>query len=120
ADMRSREHAHRQVQVMDPRAFAQARRPTADRPQVSHNTLFRNRGNGTYTEIARFSGVAASDWSWCPVFLDVDLDGYEDFVLSTGHARDFQNADIAREIEEEKQRKKLTPLEQLNLRRRFP
>lgn len=119
ADMLSREHIHRQVQVMDPRAFFQARHPATGRPQVSHNTLFHNRGNGTFAEIAELSGLNASDWSWCPVFLDVDLDGYEDLLVGTGHGRDFQNADVTRQIEIEKQQRKLTSLGQLHLRRQF-
>ncbi|HXJ55901.1 MAG TPA: VCBS repeat-containing protein, partial [Verrucomicrobiae bacterium] len=120
ADMLSRRHEQRQVQVMDPMAFAQARSLASDRPQFSRNTLFRNRGDGTYAEIAQLAGVDASDWSWCPVFLDVDLDGYEDLLITTGHWRDAQHADIARELDEAKRQKRLTPLEELQLRRRFP
>ncbi|MBI3416498.1 MAG: VCBS repeat-containing protein [Verrucomicrobia bacterium] len=62
-------------------------------PQIRHNTLFLNRGDGTYAEIANFAGVDASDWSWCPVFLDVDLDGFEDLLVSNGHARDIIDFD---------------------------
>jgi hypothetical protein len=42
---------------------------------------FRNRGDGTFEEIAAYAGVTASDWSWQPVFLDVDLDGFEDMII---------------------------------------
>ncbi|TMP99082.1 MAG: hypothetical protein E6L09_10315, partial [Verrucomicrobia bacterium] len=66
------------------------------------------------------AGLEASDWSWCPAFLDVDLDGYEDLLVTTGHWRDAQNADIAREIEEAKKQKTMPALEQLRLRKRFP
>ncbi|MBI2926680.1 MAG: VCBS repeat-containing protein [Verrucomicrobia bacterium] len=120
ADMLSREHTRRQVQVMDAMAFAQFRHLAADRPQFSRNTLFRNRGNSTYAELAQLSGLDASDWSWCPVFLDVDLDGYEDLLITTGHWRDAQHADIAREIEEAKKQRPMSPVEQLRLRQRFP
>lgn len=64
-----------------------------DRPQFMRNTLYRNRGDGTYAEVANMAGVPASDWSWSPVFLDVDLDGYEDLLVTTGHARDVQDLD---------------------------
>ena len=40
--------------------------------------------------------MEASDWSWTPLFLDVDLDGYEDLLISNGQARDFQNVDMER------------------------
>ncbi len=65
-----------------------------DRPQIGRNTLFWNRGDGTYAEIANFAGVDASDWTWCVVFLDVDLDGYEDVLISNGHAYDTQDLDM--------------------------
>jgi len=120
ADMLGREHARRQVQVMDAMAFAQFRSAADNRPQFPRNTLFRNRGNGTYAEIAQFSGLEASDWSWCPAFLDVDLDGYEDLLVTTGHWRDAQHADIAREIDDAKRRTRMSPLEQLRLNKRFP
>ncbi|MBI4662645.1 MAG: VCBS repeat-containing protein [Verrucomicrobia bacterium] len=120
ADMLSRDHARRQVQVMDRMAFAQFRNTADDRPQFSRNMLFHNRGNGTYAEVAQFAGLDASDWSWCPAFLDVDLDGYEDLLITTGHWRDAQHADIARELDEAGMRKRMPPLEQLRARRRFP
>ena len=62
-------------------------------PEVFRNTLFLNRGDGTYAEIAFLSGLSATEWSWTPVFLDVDLDGYEDLLVATGNARDVLDAD---------------------------
>ncbi|HVY69596.1 MAG TPA: VCBS repeat-containing protein [Verrucomicrobiae bacterium] len=70
-----------------------------DRPQVMRNTLFRGRTDGTYEEIADFARLAASDWSWSPVFVDVDLDGYEDLLISAGHFRDVQDQDAERSIQ---------------------
>lgn len=62
---------------------------------VPRNALYWNRGDGTYAEIAWFSGVAASDWSWTPIFLDVDLDGFEDLLISNGHVHDVNDRDSA-------------------------
>jgi hypothetical protein len=120
ADMLSREHHRRQVQVLDATAFGQFRRATAGRPQVQRNTLFRNRGDGTYAEIARFAGVDASEWTWCPAFVDVDLDGYEDLLVTTGHWRDAMHVDVARELDAHIQRRPVAPREQLRMRWRFP
>ena len=64
-----------------------------NRPQIMRNTLFLNRGDGSYAEIANFGGLEASEWSWQPVFIDVDLDGYEDLLITAGHAKDVQDAD---------------------------
>src|SRR5256885_1540537 len=64
-----------------------------DRPQWQRNTLLQNRGDGTFAEIAGFAGIDASDWSWDAQFLDVDLDGYEDLLITTGHLWDVMDAD---------------------------
>lgn len=65
----------------------------SNRPQVGRNTLFWNRGDGTYAEIANHAGVAATDWSWVPAFLDVDLDGFEDLLITNGHSHDMNDLD---------------------------
>jgi enediyne biosynthesis protein E4 len=69
-----------------------------NRPQIMRNTLLVNRGDNTFAEAANFAGLSASEWSWSPVFLDVDLDGYEDVLITTGHAKDVQDIDAAIEI----------------------
>ncbi len=63
--------------------------------QVARNCLYLNRGDGTYAEIAQFAGLTASDWSWTPLFLDVDLDGYEDLLITNGNLKDMNNLDAA-------------------------
>lgn len=88
----------RYPQLRKRQGFAQAPMSAAvgaidDRPQVMRNTLFLNRHDGTFAEIACFANVAASDWSWAPVFMDVDLDGYEDLLIGAGHFRDVQDYD---------------------------
>lgn len=61
--------------------------------QMQRNTLQLNRGDGTFAEIARLAGVGASGWSWSTVFLDVDLDGWEDILIGTGHLWDQMDGD---------------------------
>ncbi len=65
-----------------------------DREEFPRNCLYWNRGDGTYAEIASYAGVAATGWSWTPLFLDVDLDGWEDLLISNGHAHDVNDRDI--------------------------
>jgi len=119
-DMLSRSHLRRMVQVMDGMAFAQYRDTLQARPQSPRNTLFIQRNNQTFSETARYSGVEASDWSWCPVFLDVDLDGYEDLLITTGHWRDAQNADVSRDLDAMIQAGNYTHAQKLAMRSRFP
>ena len=67
--------------------------PGRDRQQMQRNTLQLNRGDGTFAEIARFAGAGASGWSWSTVFLDVDLDGWEDILIGTGNRWDVMDGD---------------------------
>lgn len=62
-------------------------------PQYNKNSLYLNRGDNTFAEIATYSGIEATEWSWATHFLDVDFDGYEDLVIATGHAYDYQDID---------------------------
>ncbi len=53
--------------------------------QYSKNALQRNNGNGSsFSETALQSGVAATDWSWAPLFADFDNDGNKDLFISSG------------------------------------
>ena len=64
-----------------------------DRPQMQRNTLQRNRGDRTFAQVAEMAHVDASGWTWGSLFLDVDLDGWEDLMLATGHQWDVMHAD---------------------------
>ncbi len=63
------------------------------RAQWQRNVLLHNRGDGSFEEIASAAGVEASGWSWSALFLDVDLDGYEDLLIGNGHTWDLMDAD---------------------------
>ena len=70
-----------------------------NRPQNSRNALQRNRGDGTYADVAYASAVAATGWTWSAVFLDADLDGYEDLLVTTGNLVDTQDLDANARID---------------------
>lgn len=92
-DMLSRDPAvrHRQMMAQDPVPLPVG--AYHNRPQFMRNTLQVARADGTYAEIANYAGLAASDWAWCPLFLDVDLDGRTDVLITAGHYRDVQDWD---------------------------
>lgn len=69
-----------------------------DREDIPRNGFYRNRGDNTWEEIACFAGLAASDWSWTPIFLDVDLDGWEDLLISNGLLHDVNDKDIGMRV----------------------
>lgn len=62
-------------------------------PQFARNNLQLNNGDGTFSEIGMFAGVHATDWSWAPLFLDYDGDGYQDLFISNGIPRRMNDID---------------------------
>ncbi len=61
--------------------------------QYMQNTLQLNVGNG-FSEIANFSGVSGTDWSWGALLFDMDNDGYRDIYVSNGIYNDLTNQDF--------------------------
>ncbi len=92
-EMLSRDHEKRLRQMGTMAPSPQPLGAIDNQPQYMGNTLFMNRGDGTWAEVAEQAGVRRSDWSWSTLFLDVDLDGYEDILVSTGHHYDVQDSD---------------------------
>jgi hypothetical protein len=92
-DMLSRDH--RRVMTQMSEMHPQPRRigEISNQPQIRRNTLFHSRDDGSYAEIAHFSGVAGSEWSWGCAFVDVDLDGWEDLLVPNGFAYDMDDLD---------------------------
>jgi hypothetical protein len=119
-DMLSRQRVRRLTTAGD-------RKPTLplpgvfdNRPQYMMNTLFLNRGDGTYAEIAQLSGVAASEWSWAVAFLDVDLDGWEDMLIANGHQRAARHMDYIEQLRQLRTSRNLSPAEILESRNILP
>jgi hypothetical protein len=57
-------------------------------PQYARNTLQLNRGviggKLKFSEIGLLAGIAATDWSWAPLFADFDNDGLKDLFVTNG------------------------------------
>ena len=47
-----------------------------------------------FSEIARFSGVHATDWSWGALIFDMDNDGMKDIFVANGIAKDVTDQDF--------------------------
>ncbi|MEN1784049.1 MAG: VCBS repeat-containing protein, partial [Bacteroidota bacterium] len=62
--------------------------------QYIQNTLQLNNGNGTFSEIAYYSGVEATDWSWAGLIFDMDNDGYKDIFVTNGINHDLTDLDF--------------------------
>ena len=120
SDMLSPDHYLRHTQRLSVSRDAARPGEIAARPQDSINTLQLARGDGTFAEISQLSGVEASDWTWTPMFLDVDLDGFEDLLVSNGFERDGMNMDMAARLEAIKKGQQLSTVNQLGLRKMYP
>ena len=66
--------------------------------QYTRNQLQLNRGDGTFSEIGFYSGIAASDWSWASLWMDFDHDGQRDLFISNGIPRRLNDIDYVNYI----------------------
>jgi hypothetical protein len=62
--------------------------------QYIQNTLQLNNGNSTFSEVAYFSGVAKTDWSWAGLLFDMDNDGNRDIFITNGINHDLTDLDF--------------------------
>lgn len=62
--------------------------------QYIQNCLHLNNQNGKFSDIANYSGVAATDWSWGALMFDMDNDGWNDLYVCNGVNRDVTNLDF--------------------------
>ena len=66
--------------------------------QYMQNSLQINNGNlrdtlPDFSNISRLAGVSSTDWSWGPLFADLDNDGWKDIYISNGTRREINNRD---------------------------
>ncbi|WP_350286343.1 VCBS repeat-containing protein [uncultured Croceitalea sp.] len=62
--------------------------------QYIQNTLQLNNGNGSFSEVAYYSGVDATDWSWAGLLFDMDNDGLKDIFITNGINHDLTDLDF--------------------------
>ena len=103
-DMLARDPSRRLRQLMRDRPGLTEVERVFERPQFNRNTLFFGRADGSYVEAALWAGVAATDWTWTVAALDVDLDGYEDLLMTNGFEFDVMNQDSHNQIKDRTKR----------------
>jgi hypothetical protein len=103
-DMLAREHAKRMTQLFKDAPDPEDRERIDAWPRYGRNMLFFGRADGSFAEAAYMAGVAASDWSWCAIFIDVDLDGYEDLLVTNGFEYDVLDQDSQNELKSPQRR----------------
>lgn len=65
--------------------------------QLNNGTI--NDGLPDFSNISRLAGVASTDWSWGPLFADLDNDGWKDIYVTNGTRREINNRDFFLDLE---------------------
>ena len=73
--------------------------------QYMYNTLQINRGLGSegdlrFSEVAQMNNLATTDWSWAPLFLDLNNDTYLDLFITNGLRKEARNNDFIKRKKE--------------------
>ncbi len=92
--------------------------------QYTRNNLQLNNGNGSFSEIGLYSGIAATDWSWATLWLDFDNDGLKDLFISNGIPKRLNDIDyvnfVANDTIQQKIRENNVEEKYLALTGRYP
>ena len=114
-DMLANDPRRLKTQIPTHTAFPKKPGDMALQLQQQRNALFVNRGDATFAELSQYAGVAASGWSWGTMFVDVDLDGWQDILVANGHLWDIMDADVQEGLQN-----RLNEVQWQRLRWQFP
>jgi len=81
--------------VMDPARFKYIV-DNGQHYQYMRNSFQLNNGNGHFSDIAEYAGIAQTDWSWSSLFGDYDNDGDNDLLVVNGWLKDTQDKDFSK------------------------
>ena len=99
ADMVSQDHERsiRNMASMDAEEF-EKNQELGYHKQYMFNMLQLNMGNGEFADIGQLAGLAKTDWSWAPLIVDLDNDGYKDIFVTNGIKKDVTDIDYKEEV----------------------
>ncbi|MDP6538911.1 MAG: VCBS repeat-containing protein [Planctomycetota bacterium] len=58
------------------------------------NSLFRNRGDGTFEDVTLAAGAEMGRWAWGALFVDLDNDGWQDLFVPNGFVTNHRSDDL--------------------------
>ncbi|MEO1413547.1 MAG: FG-GAP-like repeat-containing protein, partial [Bacteroidota bacterium] len=73
--------------------------------QYMFNSLLLNQGptpregSPRFSNIGQLAGISNTDWSWAPLLLDLDNDGWQDLLITNGIKRNIRNNDAVRVVQ---------------------
>lgn len=94
-DMTPKDHYKSKTQMssMNTDEYQYITKSLGQTDQFMFNSLYLNQSEGMMGDVALMSGVGKTDWSWSPLFLDLDNDSDLDLYISNGIFRDVKNND---------------------------
>ena len=69
--------------------------------QYMVNTLQINSGKGSFYDVGNLVGISKTDWSWAPLVVDLDNDGWKDIMVTNGIKKDIRNNDFLSNVKKE-------------------
>lgn len=66
--------------------------------QFMRNCLQLNIGNASFIELGQMMNLDKTDWSWAPLFLDIDNDGHKDVYITNGYLYDMDEKDLNKKL----------------------
>jgi hypothetical protein len=75
--------------------------------QYTRNNLQLNRADGSFSEIGLYAGIAATDWSWSALWLDLNHDGKRDLFISNGIPKRLNDIDYVNFISGDQMQQKI-------------
>ena len=88
ADMAVTSHEKDQHDLATARARQEDPKTPGTAPKYNRNALLMNTGTPRAEEAAFLAGLAATEWTWSPLFEDFDNDGKLDLFITNGFPRD--------------------------------
>ncbi|WP_420322220.1 FG-GAP-like repeat-containing protein [Flagellimonas sp.] len=75
--------------------------------QYMQNALQMNMGNNPqglpqFAEVSRLVNASLTDWSWAPLFADLDNDGWKDIFITNGSRREINHKDFFKQMNKDK------------------
>ena len=80
--------------MADPAFFPLARDPDAWRNHAKGNSLFRNKGDGTFEDVGAAQNVEMGRWAWGSGGFDFRLNGHPDILVATGMVTNGNGPDL--------------------------
>ena len=65
--------------------------------QINNGVL--NDSLPNFSNVSRLAGISSTDWSWGPLFADLNNDGWKDIFVSNGTRREINNRDYFNGVE---------------------